>query len=60
MSAQSFTEKADIQEEPLKEAGDPLDQAAIASGDEALPADEDSEDLSSMEKVITHGRHMGF
>lgn len=47
------TEEASIQDGPLKEAGDPLD-------DHRDLESEDPSTLSSVEKLVLHGAHMGF
>ena len=47
------TAEAEIQEEPLKETGDPLESP------QELEA-EDPKSLSSVEKLVLHGTHMGF
>lgn len=51
------TDDAEVQEAPLKEAGDPLETAG-KSPEELEEVDPKS--LSSVEKLVLHGAHMGF
>lgn len=49
-------EQAQIQDQPLKETGDPLEEQDLSEPTEAA----ELERLSSVEKLVLHGRHMGF